>query len=126
MNVLAYWGARTGIFVVVLVLLWSIGWRDVLAVIAAFIVGWLISYLVLPNMRERAKAQMDGWVTRSHARQHAEDSVEDAEADATLERDANRQQDAVGEPDGADAAKDERHAGRDSTDAHGDGEQQRR
>lgn len=126
MNVLAYWGARTGIFIVVLVVLWSIGWRDILAVISAFIVGWLISYLVLPNMRERAKVQMDRWVTRSHARQHAEDSVEDAEADGTLERDANREEEAVGEPDGADADKHERHAGRDRADTHGDGEQQRR
>lgn len=81
MNVLAYWGARTGIFLAVLIVLWSLGWRDILAVIAAFIVGWLISYLTLPNMRERAKVQMDGWVSRSHARQHSEDSAEDAEAE---------------------------------------------
>lgn len=81
MNVTAYWAARTGIFIAVLLILWGVGWIDVLSVIAAFIVAWLISYLVLPKMRERAKVQMDGWVTRSHARQHSEDSVEDAEDD---------------------------------------------
>lgn len=84
MNVLAYWGARTGIFVAVLIVLWSVGWRDILSVIAAFIVGWLISYLVLPHMRQRANAQMEGWVNRSHARQHSEDSVEDAEAEGIV------------------------------------------
>lgn len=87
MKVLAYWGARTGIFLAVLIVLWAIGWRDLLAFIAAFIVGWLVSYLVLPAMRLRASEQMEGWVTRSHTRQHSEDAAEDAEVEH-LARDA--------------------------------------
>lgn len=134
MNVFAYWAARTGIFIAVLIVLWSVGWRDILAVFAAFIVGWLISYLVLPKMREGAKVQMDGWVTRSHIRRHSEDAVEDAEADGastqgaapdsqlSLERDADGEQDPVGQAHGADAQEDERQPGRDRTDAHRDGE----
>lgn len=118
MKVLAYWGARTAIFFAVLIAIWSVGWRDILAVIAAFIVAWLISYLALPRMRERAQAQMDVWVTRSHARQHAEDSVEDQEAEGMaaatagmveavpLDRDSDGKQEPVGEAHEADSAKD--------------------
>lgn len=112
MKVLAYWGARTGIFFVVLIALWSVGWRDILAVIAAVIVGWLISYLALPAMRARANAQMDSWVTRSHDRQHSEDLVEDAEAESlageatgtTDTGDSAVEADAPDAPDTTDAA----------------------
>lgn len=127
MKVLAYWAARTGIFVAVLALLWAVGWRDILAVVAAFIVGWLISYLALPALRVNANTQMATWVTRSHARQHLEDAIEDAESDPDgLQGDAHSQQDSVREADGADAPEHEGHAGGRGGDAHGDSEQQRR
>ncbi len=81
MRVLAYWGARTGIFVVVLGILWLVGWRDVIAFIAAFIVAWLVSYLALPRLKVAAAAQMDGWITRSERGIKAADQEEDAELD---------------------------------------------
>jgi len=127
MKVLAYWAARTGIFVAVLALLWAVGWRDVLAMIAAFIVGWLISYLALPALRVNASTQMEGWVTRSHDRRHLEDAVEDAESDpGALQGDPDSEQDSVREADRAEAPENEGQAGRSGSDAHGDSEQQRR
>lgn len=81
MRVLAYWGARTGIFLAVLGLLWLVGWRDVLAFVAAFVVAWLVSYLALPGLKAGAAAQMDGWITRSERGIKAADAEEDAELD---------------------------------------------
>lgn len=81
MNVLAYWGARTGIFLAVLALLWAVGWRDVIAFIAAFVVGWLVSYLALPTLKARAGMQMEGWINRSERGIRAADAEEDAEVD---------------------------------------------
>ena len=81
MRVLAYWGARTGIFLAVLGVLWLVGWRDLLAFVAAFIVAWLVSYLALPGLKARAAAQMDGWITRSERGIKAAEAEEDAEID---------------------------------------------
>lgn len=82
MAVLTYWGARTGIFVAVLGVLWAVGWRDVMAFFAAFVVGWLISYLALPTLRVRANAQMEGWITRSERGIREADAEEDAELES--------------------------------------------
>ena len=79
MNVLAYWGARTGIFLAVVAILWAVGWRDLIAFLAAFVVAWLISYLALPTLRLRANQQMDGWITRSERGIREADAEEDAE-----------------------------------------------
>ncbi|MFW7414660.1 DUF4229 domain-containing protein [Demequina sp. SO4-18] len=79
MMVFAYWAARTGIFVAVLAALWLIGWFDVIAVFAAFILAWLISYLALPGMRRAAQDQMARAIDRSQRSIRAADDEEDAE-----------------------------------------------
>ncbi|MDN4475350.1 DUF4229 domain-containing protein [Demequina sp. SYSU T00192] len=85
MSVLAYWGARTGIFLAVLGVLWAVGWRDVIAFFAAFIVAWLVSYLALPGLRVRAAEQMDGWISRSEKGIREAAAEEDAEIGADAE-----------------------------------------
>ena len=86
MRVLAYWGARTGIFLAVLGVLWLVGWQDVLAFVAAFIVAWLVSYLALPRLKVGAAAQMDGWITRSERGIKAAEAEEDAEIEGGAPR----------------------------------------
>ncbi len=82
MTVLAYWAARTGIFLAVLGVLWAVGWRDVLVFVAALIVAWLVSYLALPGLRARANAQMDRWITRGERGIREAAAEEDAEIGA--------------------------------------------
>ena len=58
MRVLAYWAARLGIFVAIAAFLWwVVKWQDLISLIAAFILGWLVSYLVLPGMRRDAASR---------------------------------------------------------------------
>lgn len=80
MKVFAYWAARTGVFLACVALMWAIGWWDLLAVIAAFVLAWLVSYLALPRMRREAAVQMDGWIARTQAKHHTDDADEDAES----------------------------------------------
>lgn len=79
MKILAYWAARTGIFAAVLLVLWLVGWFDVIAVVAAFVVAWLISYLALAGMRRAAQEQMGGAIDRSQRRIRQADAEEDEE-----------------------------------------------
>ncbi|BDZ62686.1 hypothetical protein Lsed01_00673 [Demequina sediminis] len=88
MSVVAYWGARTGIFLVVLGVLWAVNWRDVIAFFAAFIVAWLLSYIALPGLRQRAAVQMDGWINRSEKGLRELDAEEDSEIGADGASDA--------------------------------------
>lgn len=81
MKILAYWGARTGIFFAVVGVLYLVGWFDVIAFIAAFILAWLISYLALPGMRREAGLQMEGVIDRSQKGIRDLDDEEDAEAE---------------------------------------------
>lgn len=69
-------------FLVVLGVLWAIGWRDLIAFVAAFVVAWLVSYIALPKLRSRANAQMDGWINRGERGIRAADAEEDAEIGA--------------------------------------------
>lgn len=79
MKVLAYWSARTAIFLAVLAGLWLIGWFDVFAAIAAFVLAWLISYLTLPGLRLAAQLQMAHLIDRSETGIRAAHDEEDAE-----------------------------------------------
>ncbi|GIG54917.1 DUF4229 domain-containing protein [Demequina activiva] len=79
MKIFAYWAARTGIFFAVVAALWLVGWFDIIAVIAAFVVAWLISYLALPRLRREAQEQMATMLDRSGKARRAEDAEEDAE-----------------------------------------------
>lgn len=79
MQVLAYWLARTAIFLVIYALLWALNWFDIWAVVLAFILGWAVSYAALPGMRVRAAAQMDGWINRSQRGIESDEDVEDSE-----------------------------------------------
>lgn len=80
MRVLTYWLARLGIFAAIAAFLWwVVQWQDLISLIAAVILGWLVSYLLLPHMRRDAAAQMDGWMTRSEQAIRDADAEEDAE-----------------------------------------------
>lgn len=81
MKVVLYWLARTGIFVACLLALALIGWFDVIAVFAAFVLAWLISYLALPGMRRAAQLQMDRALDRSRKGIRESHAEEDAELD---------------------------------------------
>jgi len=82
MKVLAYWAARTAIFFAVVAVLWLVGWFDIIAVIAAVVLAWLISYLALPGMRRAAQEQMAGAIDRSQRSIREADAEEDQEIGA--------------------------------------------
>ncbi|WP_084101557.1 DUF4229 domain-containing protein [Demequina sp. NBRC 110051] len=86
MKILAYWGARTGIFLAVVGVLYLVGWFDIIAFIAAFILAWLISYLLLPGLRREAGLQMEGVIDRSQKGIRDLDDEEDAEADKSNDK----------------------------------------
>ena len=80
MRVVTYWAARLGIFLAIAAFLWwVVRWQDIISVLFAFVLGWLVSYLLLPGMRRAAAVQMDGWMTRSERSIRAADAEEDAE-----------------------------------------------
>lgn len=81
MKVVLYWLTRTGIFVACVLALWLIGWFDILAIFAAFVLAWLISYLALPGMRRDAQLQMDEVLDRSRKSIREAHAEEDAELD---------------------------------------------
>lgn len=80
MKVLAYWAARTAIFLAVVAVLWALGWLDIVMLVAAVVIAWAIGYIALPGMRAAANQQMDGWVHRSEKGLRDLDAEEDAEA----------------------------------------------
>ena len=83
MKVAVYWAARLGIFLAIAAFLWwVVKWQDLISLIFAFILGWLVSYLLLPHLRRDAAAQMDGWMTRSEQSIREADAEEDAEIGA--------------------------------------------
>lgn len=79
MKILAYWAARTGIFFAVVLLLWLVGWFDVISIIASFLIAWMLSYLFLDNLRRDAGQQMEGVIDRSQKGIRGLDAEEDAE-----------------------------------------------
>ncbi|WP_062077007.1 DUF4229 domain-containing protein [Demequina globuliformis] len=81
MKILAYWAARTGIFAAVVVLLWLVGWFDVISLIAAFVIAWMLSYLFLDGLRREAGSQMEGVIDRSQKGLRSLDAEEDSEVD---------------------------------------------
>ena len=81
MQVLAYWLMRTATFLAIYAALWALKWFDMWAVLVAFIVGWAVSYVAFPTMRQRAAVQMDGWISHSRKGSQSDDAIEDAEAD---------------------------------------------
>ncbi|WNM24192.1 DUF4229 domain-containing protein [Demequina capsici] len=85
MRVLAYWAARTGIFLVVVGVLWLLNLLDIVTLVMAILIAWAIGYVALPGMRASAAAQMEGWVTRSEKGLKELDAEEDAEAEGGTE-----------------------------------------
>ena len=79
MRILAYWAARTGIFFAVVGVLYLVGWFDIISVIAAFFIAWMISYLALDGLRRQAGQQMEGVIDRSQRGIRTLDAEEDAE-----------------------------------------------
>lgn len=84
MKVVLYWLARTAIFAVVLTVLWLVNWFDLIAIFAAFILAWLVSYLLLPGMRRDAQLQMEHILARSKRKIQESHAEEDAELDGEL------------------------------------------
>lgn len=83
MRVVTYWLARLGIFAAIAAFLWwVVKWQDLISLLFAVILGWLVSYLLLPHMRRDAASQMDGWMTRSEKAIRDADDEEDAEIGA--------------------------------------------
>jgi len=83
-RVLAYWAARLGIFLAIAAFLWwVVKWQDLVSFLFAFVLGWLVSYLLLPHLRRDAAAQMDSSLTRSEKHIHEADAEEDAEIGVT-------------------------------------------
>lgn len=80
MKVFVYWAARSALFLVFWAGLRLLPWPEIIAVLAAFVLAWLVSYLALPTMRLAAGTQLDGWIDNFQARHHRDDAVEDAEA----------------------------------------------
>ena len=95
MKVVTYWLARLGIFAAIAAFLWYVvKWQDLISLIFAVILGWLVSYLLLPHMRRDAAAQMEGWMTRSEESIRQADAEEDEEigvAEASGESEDRRQ-----------------------------------
>ena len=95
MKVVTYWLARLGIFAAIAAFLWYVvKWQDLISLIFAVILGWLVSYLLLPHMRRDAAAQMEGWMTRSEESIRQADAEEDEEigvAEASRESEDRRQ-----------------------------------
>jgi Flp pilus assembly protein TadB len=79
MKVLAYWGVRVALFAAVLLVLWLVGWYDVIAIVAAAVLAWLISYIALPRQRVEAGQQFASWIDRSQRSQREANDEEDAE-----------------------------------------------
>ncbi|PKQ26771.1 MAG: hypothetical protein CVT64_03505 [Actinobacteria bacterium HGW-Actinobacteria-4] len=80
MKVFAYWAARSALFIAAWAGLRLLPWPEIIAILVAFVVAWLVSYLLLPTMRVAAGQQLDGWIETFQARHHRDDAVEDAEA----------------------------------------------
>lgn len=97
MKVVLYWLARTGIFAVILTVLWLVDWFDLIAIFAAFLLAWLVSYLLLPGMRRDAQLQMEQILDRSRRKIQESHAEEDAELDGTLNLEANSERDLDGE-----------------------------
>ncbi|WP_062200556.1 DUF4229 domain-containing protein [Demequina salsinemoris] len=87
MKVLSYWAARTGIFLAVVAVLWLLDVLDIVTLVMAVVIAWVIGYVALPRMRSSAQTQMDGWVSRSEKGLRDLDAEEDAEADTAPESD---------------------------------------
>ncbi|WP_084105171.1 DUF4229 domain-containing protein [Demequina sp. NBRC 110056] len=90
MKIVAYWAARTGIFLAVLAALALVGWFDIIAVIAALVIAWLVSYLALPGLRRDAQGQMARAMDASQRGIKAADAEEDAEISADSRGETSR------------------------------------
>lgn len=82
MQIVAYWAVRTAVFLVVLGILYLVGWFDLIAVVAAMVIAWLVGYIALPGMRQRAAEQMAGVMSNAGSSRAELDAEEDAEVDA--------------------------------------------
>ncbi len=85
MKVVWYSLARIGVFAATLLALWLIGWFDIIAIFAAFVLAWLISYLALHRLRQAALAQMASMLNRSKSGIRDLNAEEDAELDRASE-----------------------------------------
>lgn len=80
MKVVAYWAVRTALFLALVAVLWLAGGRDLISVVVAFVMAWLLGYILFPGMRREAALQLDGWIESFQNRHRADDADEDHEA----------------------------------------------
>jgi hypothetical protein len=78
---LVYWLARTALMFCVFFVLWGLGWTPWIAVLAAAIIAWLISYLMFGSMHDAAAKQMESWVSRRFSGVADDEAAEDAESE---------------------------------------------
>ncbi len=81
-HILTYWAVRTAVFLAVLGILYLVGWFDLIAVVAAMVIAWLVGFIALPGLRDRAAEQMAGLMSRAESSRAELDAEEDAEVDA--------------------------------------------
>lgn len=91
MAVTRYWLVRTALFLAVYLVLWWLRWFDIFAVLVAFVIAWLLGYILFPKMRVAAQLQMDGWISRGQRGIEADADEEDAER-ARLEGEADSEE----------------------------------
>ncbi len=79
MHVFVYWLARTALMLAVLVMLWMLGWQSWVAVLAAAVIAWLISYAMFGSLHDSAAKQMERWFERRFSATREDEDAEDAE-----------------------------------------------
>jgi hypothetical protein len=70
----------------VLLVLWFSGWQNWLAVLAAAVIAWLISYAMFGSLHDAAAAQMERWFIGRAGRGGSDEDAEDAEIASTPRR----------------------------------------
>ena len=79
MHVVFYWLARTALMLAVLLMLWILGWQSWVAVVAAAVIAWLISYAMFGSLHDAAAQQLERWLSRRFSGQRQDEDAEDAE-----------------------------------------------
>ncbi len=79
MHVFLYWLARTALMLAVLVMLWMLGWQSWVAVVAAALIAWLISYAMFGSLHDAAAQQLERWLAKRFSSTREDEAAEDAE-----------------------------------------------
>lgn len=81
MSILAYTGARLGVFFALFGVLWLAGAAPWFAAALALVLAWALSYVLFRPLYQAAAEQMSGLMQRAVVTASADDAIEDAEVD---------------------------------------------